>query len=96
MGVYKLSKEAENDIANIYEYGIEHFGILQAQKYLLEIHDIFQTLADNPDMGRDSSEFVSSLKRFNYKAHMIFYLTSSSGIFIVRTLHHSMDYKSHL
>ena len=96
MGVYRLSTESENDIAGIYEYGIERFGILQAQNYLLGMHDLFQTLTKSPHIGRDASEFSPSLKRFTYKSHMVFYLNSASDILIIRVLHHSMDYQRHL
>ncbi len=96
MGVYRLSAESENDIADIYEYGIEKFGILQAQSYLLGMHDLFQTLTKNTHIGRDASEFSSSLKRFAYKSHMVFYLKSDPGILIIRVLHHSMNYQRHL
>ncbi|MEM7549481.1 MAG: type II toxin-antitoxin system RelE/ParE family toxin [Bacteroidota bacterium] len=96
MGAYKLSNECENDISDIYEYGISEFGLNQAQDYMIGLHDLFQTLAENTNIGRDASEFYPSLKRFVYKAHMIFYLQTESGIFIVRTLNQSMDYERHL
>jgi toxin ParE1/3/4 len=96
MGVYKLSKESETDIANIYEYGIEKFGILQAQGYFLGMHDLFQTLASSSGIGRDASEFIPLLKRFTYKSHIVFYLNSGTDTLIIRVLHHSMDYPQHL
>lgn len=96
MGVYRLSNESETDIAGIYEYGIEKFGILQAQEYLIGLHNLFQTLTKNPYIGRDASEFSPSLIRFNYKSHMVFYLKSDSDISIVRVLHQSMDYPQYL
>ena len=96
MGVYRLSKECKSDLVHIYEYGIENFGLDQAQKYMLGLHELFQSLSDNVDLGRDASEFFLSLKRFTYKSHMIFYLQSDSGVFIVRTLSQSMDYEQHL
>lgn len=96
MGVYKLSKAANNDIAGIYEFGIENFGIIQAKEYLIGMHNLFQTIADSPNIGRDASEFALSLQRFAYKSHIIFYLTSTSGIFVVRALHQSMDYQRYL
>jgi toxin ParE1/3/4 len=95
MGAYKLSNECEIDISKIYEYGIEKFGLNQAQEYLMGLHELFKTLADT-DIGRDASEFLPSLKRFVYRSHMIFYLQADSGIFIVRTLSQSMDYERHL
>jgi toxin ParE1/3/4 len=96
MGVYKLSKESEIDISEIYEYGIEKFGLIQAQEYLIGLHDLFQTLTENSGIGRDASEFYPSLKRFVYKSHMIFYLQYETGVFIVRTLSQSTDYERYL
>ncbi|RLD24187.1 MAG: type II toxin-antitoxin system RelE/ParE family toxin [Bacteroidetes bacterium] len=96
MGAYKLSNTCKIDIEEIYEYGIENFGLTQAQDYILGLHELFQTLGENVNSGRDASEFFPSLRRFTYKSHMIFYLQTKSGIFIVRTLNQSMDYKQHL
>ncbi len=96
MGAYKLSNESKLDIADIYEYGIEKFGLNQAQDYLTGLHDLFQTLADNTNIGRDASEFYPSLKRFVYRSHMVFCLQTESGVFIVRMLSQHMDYTRHL
>ncbi len=96
MGVYKVSKKAEIDLSRMYEYGIETFGLKQAKGYLLGIHDLFQILADNVNLGRDASEFMLSLKRFSYKSHTIFYLVTDIGILIVRVLNQSMDYDNNL
>ena len=96
MGVYKLSLKAEIDLAEMYEYGIETFGLKQAKVYLLGIHDLFQILADNVSLGRDASEFIFSLKRFSYKSHTIFYLTTDIDILIVRIINQSMDYEKNL
>lgn len=96
MGAYKVSKKTEIDLSRMYEYGIETFGLKQAKGYLLGIHNLFQILADNANLGRDASEFVFSLKRFSYKSHTIFYLTTDIGILIVRVLNQSMDYDNNL
>lgn len=93
MGVYKVSGKAEIDLTKMYEYGIETFGLKQAQTYLLGMHSLFQILAKNASLGRDASEFVLSLKRFSYKSHTIFYLATDIGILIVRVLNQSMDYE---
>lgn len=96
MGVYKVSGKAESDLTKMYEYGIEAFGLKHAQEYLLGIHDIFQVLSDNSNLGRDASEFIMYLKRFSYKSHTIFYLATDSDILIVRVLNQSMDYDKNL
>ena len=93
MGVYKLSSKAEIDLAEMYEIGIYKFGLTQAQKYFYNMHEAFEVLAKNMNLGQDSSEFIEDLKRFSYKAHTIFYLQTSSGIFILRVLSQHMDYE---
>lgn len=96
MGVYKVSGKAETDLAKMYEYGIETFGLEQAQTYLLGMHTLFQVLADNANLGRDASEFMFSLKRFSYKTHPIFYIATAIDVLIVRVLNQSMDYENNL
>ena len=96
MGVYKLSSKAEFDVAVMYEFGISKFGLTQAQKYFFGMHETFGVLSKNVNLGRDASEFIEELKRFTYKAHTIFYLISSNGIFIIRVLSQRMDYEYNL
>ncbi|MFD2562323.1 type II toxin-antitoxin system RelE/ParE family toxin [Aquimarina rubra] len=96
MGVYKVSRKAEMDLAKMYEYGIETFGLKQAKGYLLGMNTLFHVLADNTNLGRDASEFILSLKRFSYKSHTIFYLATDIDILIVRVLNQSMDYEKNL
>jgi len=93
MGVYKLSRKAEIDLAEMYEFGIYKFGLLQAQKYFSGMHDVFHVLDENNELGRNASEFIDDLKRFTYKAHTIFYLITANEIFIVRVLSQRMDYE---
>lgn len=96
MGVYKLSRKAEVDLAELYEFSVYKFGLLQAQKYFLGMYDVFQVLDENTVLGRDASEFIEDLKRFTYKAHTIFYIITTSGIFILRVLSQHMDYERNL
>lgn len=96
MGIYKLSVKTEIDLAEMYEYGISEFGLINAKSYFNEMHNVFQLLADSPELGRDASEFIANLKRFSFRAHTVFYLATENGIFIVRILSQRMDYESHL
>lgn len=96
MGIYKLSNKAEIDLAEMYEFGIYKFGLSQAQQYFYGMHEAFNLLAENINLGRDASEFIADLKRFSFKAHTIFYLQNTSGIFILRVLSQRVDYDSKL
>ncbi len=96
MGVYKLSAKCDEDMVSIYEYGIEEFGLGQSKKYLMDLHDSFQTLANSSFIGSDASELIPELRRFTYHSHMIFYFSTEYGVLILRVLHQSMDYRKHL
>lgn len=45
---YVLSKEAENDIRQIYFYGVNRFGEAQADKYFEMLFECFQRISENP------------------------------------------------
>ena len=47
---YYLSIEAEEDIVRIFEYGFNHFGLKQAEKYYDELFECFNKIAFNPYM----------------------------------------------
>jgi len=96
MGEFKLSKKAERDLINIAKYTIQNFGEQQSSKYKSELSNCLNRLSKNPHLGRSAAEFYPNLKRYNFKAHSIFYEQADYGIFIVRVLGQKMDFKSHL
>ena len=48
MAEYKLSNEAKEDLIRIHNYGIEKFGMAQADKYLNTFFDYFEIIAKQP------------------------------------------------
>ena len=96
MSVYKLSSKAEFDLTVMYEFDISKFGLTEAQKYFFGMHETFNVLSKNVNIGRDASEFIEDLKRFTYKEHTIFYFITTNGIFIIRVLSQRMDYEYNL
>lgn len=96
MASYRLSNKADNDIAEHYEYGILNFGLGQAREYLLGLHQKFQTLAENPLLGRSATEIKADLRRLEYGSHVVFYLPEQDGVLIVRVLRKEMDFVRHL
>lgn len=94
MADYKLSKTCELDLAEIYEYGIERFGLRLAQLYIIGLHDLFNKLAINPGMGQKAEELAFGLRSFSYKAHIVFYKNIGDNILVVRTLSQKMDYEN--
>ena len=45
---YRLSNEAKEDLLRIHHYGVEKFGIAQADKYFDTFFDYFDIIAQRP------------------------------------------------
>ena len=93
MESFKLSVKAEEDLTEIYTFGILQFGFSQAQKYVSSLEQTILKLAQAPFLGKDSSVLFPGLREFSHKSHMIFYLVQEESILIVRILHQSRNYK---
>ena len=48
MSSYKLSNVAKQDLIRIHQYGIEKFGIVQADKYFNTFFDYFNIISKRP------------------------------------------------
>lgn len=89
--IYILSEIADKDLEDIFDYTVDEFGFDQAEKYLLEIEEIFQNLIVNPQLGKKRDEIKQGLYSFPKDNHIIFYRILDNHIRIVRVLHGSRD-----
>ncbi|MEL6304443.1 MAG: type II toxin-antitoxin system RelE/ParE family toxin [Bacteroidota bacterium] len=48
MAKYRLSTEAKNDLIRIHHYGVEKFGVTQADKYFESFFMQFDSIAERP------------------------------------------------
>ena len=96
MADHRRSARAEADLAGIADYTIKTFGIEQARRYRAALEACFQTLAENPRLGRSAERLSQGLRRFEHWSHTVFYAEDEGGILIVRILHVGMDASRHL
>ena len=89
--IYILSEIADKDLEDIFDYTVDEFGFDQAEKYLLEIEEIFQNLIINPQIGKKRDEIKQDLYSFPKDNHIIFYRILDNHIRIVRVLHGRRD-----
>lgn len=83
MAVYKLSEEAAKKIISIYEYSLLNFGEAKADEYYLSLHNAFELLAEQPNLGRKFHEY----HRHEHGYHALFYKVTDYGILILYILH---------
>ncbi len=96
MDHYILSRKTQEDIDEIYDFGIYEFGKNKALDYLIELRTYFQFLLDNPRIGKNRNEIKKGLYSFPYASHIIFYRVFTTHIRIVRVLQGSRDLKKFL
>ena len=96
MNSYNLSFKADKDLDNITDYTLVTFGEKQTRAYVTGLMLCFQSLAENPEIGRRAEIYAPLLKVFTYKAHSIFYEPTNNGIFIVRILGQRQDLQRHI
>ena len=91
---YKLSKAAEEDIADIWRYTLQRWSQIQADIYYNLLIDKLELIASNPDVGINVSHIRAGYYRLQVKSHFIFYrLSVQHEVEIIRVLDQKMDYE---
>ena len=95
---YKISKQAEIDLENIWLYTFEEWSQVQADYYYDLIIDEIEYISENPKSGKDYNEVRKGYFRSRVKSHFIFYKINlkEEKIEIIRILHQQMDVDSHI
>ena len=89
--MYKLSKIAAEDFAEIFEYSLVNYGTQQADLYAARLHKTLLSLSAQPFLGKEYSLIGEGIRRHNHQRHAIFYRPSNIGIFVIRLLHQRME-----
>jgi toxin ParE1/3/4 len=94
--IYKISKQAEKDIENIWLYTLQTWSLEQADYYVRLVLDEIKYISENPKSGEDFSHLRKGYFKTKVKSHPIFFTISkdSQTITIVRILHERMDISS--
>jgi len=72
MAKYILPQLAEQDVENIAQYSLEKFGLQQAEKYILGLHQALDTLIEYPTMGSSQHHININSRRYVYRSHSIY------------------------
>lgn len=94
---YVLSRQAEEDIINIFITGAEQFGIAQAKRYHQQLTTTFEFLADNTQAAPLRTEITPAVHLHPVGSHLVIYqLNDDNSIFIIRVRHSHEDWINHL
>ncbi len=85
MADYKISIQAEFDIDQIYEYGLDQFGEARADKHHMEIYGQFEFISEHPDLYPISE--VTGFRKSVFGPYSIYYrILDNDDVYIVRIL----------
>ncbi len=95
MPSYHLTNKAIQDLEDIWNYTIEEWSENQADKYYFSIINSFNTIANDPQIGKNYNQIKNNLLGYLHNQHIIFYIIlPSMDIEIIRILHGRMDLDS--
>lgn len=86
--VYRTSG-ADDDLLDIYLFGVERFGRRQAGKYLQDLDDCFSLIAESPRLGRRADRIARDLRRHEHGSHVVLYFIVDDGIEVAAVVHKS-------
>lgn len=94
---YVLSPSARADLDAIWDYTVERWGEVQAERYVFAIRDACAALAAGSRIGKAIDEIRPGYRKLAVGSHILFYRIGNVGrIEIVRILHQRMDVGSRI
>ena len=83
MAKYKLSNEAKDDLIRIYHYGVENFGINQADKYFNALFKSFDIIAQRPFSYESINNIKAGYRRCVYGSDSIYFRVQNNTVEIM-------------
>ena len=94
---YRISKQAIDDLNNIWIYTFHKWSKVQADRYYDLIIEEIEFIADNYLIGKVAEQTRKYYRVTKIKSHLIFYRKiENETVEIVRILHQRMDVKKRL
>ena len=94
MAKYVLTKRAALDLREIYNYSADQWGDIRAEKYLSDLYDAFQHMADEPQIGQFRQYRSAPFLMSPSEKHYAIYMKIEGGIAIATILHSKRDIES--
>ncbi|MCH7399741.1 type II toxin-antitoxin system RelE/ParE family toxin [Belliella sp. DSM 107340] len=82
---YKLTLQAEEDLIQIYMYGVRNFGATQAEKYFISLENTFKKIAENPLMFPLAYHVREGYRYCVHISHTVFFIVEDQ-VKIVRII----------
>lgn len=83
MAEYRLSNAAKEDLIRIHHFGVEQFGIIQADKYFDTFFDYFEVIAQRPFLFESVDYIKEGYRRCPCGSDTIYYRINDNMVEIM-------------
>lgn len=87
---------ATADLENIWAFGAERWSPGQAVRYLADLVNAIERLADNPNIVRERIEFSPPVRIYTFRSHIVIFRDEEDHLEIVRVRHGREDWAADL
>ncbi|MFI8481620.1 type II toxin-antitoxin system RelE/ParE family toxin [Pseudomonas sp. NPDC078700] len=91
-----IAPAAQNDLKDIYRYGLDQWGRNHCESYLAKLKNQFWLLTQQPLMGTERPELMPNTRSFHIESHTLFYRVIANRVEVIRVLHGRQDPQRHL
>ncbi len=88
---YQLSRLANQDLENIWEYSFQNWSKKQADKYVKQIIIQIKKVCSNPGLGKQISTIKPHHRMIKINSHLIVYTVEDEILKVVRIVHLTKD-----
>ena len=89
-----IRPEASADIANIYAYSTQKFGVDVAREYHAGLQSAIMRLSSYPEIGTIYPGLRPPVRFLTYRRHLILYDYDGATVWVVRIVHHARDVRN--
>jgi toxin ParE1/3/4 len=90
VAIVRFTRKAEADLVAIGEYTLQTWGEQQCARYLDQLEECCQRLAETSTLGRPCDWIRGGYLRMEQGSHVVFFRRDAQGIFVIRILHARM------
>ena len=83
----RISREAAQDLDDIWDYTAQVWSPAQAETYITGIRRTIRTIGDMPEIGRVRPEITPQVRTHPSAEHLIVYQFDDDTVTILRVLH---------
>jgi toxin ParE1/3/4 len=86
MAKYRLSNVAKEDLIRIHRYGVEKFGMAQADKYFDSLFEYFEIISQRPFSFESVDYIKNGYRRCVCGSDSIYYKIANDGVVEIMTI----------